>query len=160
MRTDVERDVRTLANVGDLGTFTRFLRLCAGRTVYFLDTGLAAALLGVRSAANLASHPLRGALFETFVFTELVQLFLHHGEPPPQYFWRDHTGHEVDFVVDLGDRLVPIECKSGQTVGSDAFGGLDRYLALSGGTSGVLVYGGAEADARRGHAVQGWAGVS
>jgi len=33
---------------------------------------------------------------------------------------RDSTGHEVDILMDLGDRLVPVEAKSGQTVAADA----------------------------------------
>ncbi len=36
-RTYLDRDVRTLVNVGDLDTFERFLRLCAGRTGQLLD---------------------------------------------------------------------------------------------------------------------------
>ena len=35
--TYLERDVRTLGNVGDLGTFQRFLELCAGRTAQLLN---------------------------------------------------------------------------------------------------------------------------
>jgi uncharacterized protein len=37
LRTYVERDVRTLHNVGDLDAFTRFLGLCAGRAGQLLD---------------------------------------------------------------------------------------------------------------------------
>jgi hypothetical protein len=33
---------------------------------------------------------------------------------------RDSTGHEVDILMDLGDRLVPVEVKSCQTVAVDA----------------------------------------
>ena len=33
---------------------------------------------------------------------------------------RDSTGHEVDILMDLGDGLVPVEVKSGQTVAADA----------------------------------------
>jgi hypothetical protein len=43
VRTYVERDVRTLLNVGDLEAFGRFLRLCAGRNGQILSlSGLAA----------------------------------------------------------------------------------------------------------------------
>ena len=35
--TYVERDVRTLSNVGDLATFQRFVALCAGRTAQLLN---------------------------------------------------------------------------------------------------------------------------
>lgn len=37
IRTYIERDVRQLVNIGDLETFERFLRLCAGRTGQMLN---------------------------------------------------------------------------------------------------------------------------
>jgi uncharacterized protein len=42
VQTYIERDVRSLSNIGDLGTFDRFLTLCAGRTAQLLNySGLA-----------------------------------------------------------------------------------------------------------------------
>ena len=75
----------------------------------------------------------------------MQKLFLHQGERPPVFFWRDSRGHEVDFVVDLVSRHLPIEAKSGLTVAGDALDGLDRYLDLSHDATGLLVYGGDEA---------------
>ena len=212
LRTYVERDVRALANIGDLATFTRFLRLCVGRVgqllnlsalgadagidhttarrwisileasyvirllpphfrnfskrlvktpkIYFLDCGLAATLLGIRSPSDLATHPLRGALVENFVVTELVKVFLHHGESAPVYFWRDHAGHEVDILVEFGAEALPIEVKSGVTVPADAFAGLRKYGVISGRREGVLVHGGSESYGRGDHVVQSWEGIS
>ncbi|MDD2716834.1 MAG: ATP-binding protein [Candidatus Wallbacteria bacterium] len=37
LETYVERDVRSLKNIGDLATFTKFLKLCAGRTGQLLN---------------------------------------------------------------------------------------------------------------------------
>ena len=89
-------------------------------------------LLGIRSAADLRSHPLRGAIFESFVLSELRKQFLHQGERPPLSVWRDTHGHEVDVLIDLGSRRIPLEIKSGETVASDAFANLDFYCQLSG----------------------------
>lgn len=88
--------------------------------------------------------------------TEVAKVFLHHGERPPLYFWRDRHGLEVDLWVDLGDRRIPIEVKAGETVASDAFRGLDAYLALSGDRGGILVHGGAESYSRDRHEVRAW----
>ena len=41
--------------------------------LHFLDTGLACYLLGIRDAATLERHPLRGSVFESFVVTEFVK---------------------------------------------------------------------------------------
>lgn len=209
-RTYVERDVRDLLNIGDLGTFRKFVRLCAGRTgqllnlsslavdtgishptarswlsaleasflvmllpsyhknfnkrlvktpkLYFLDTGLLCYLLGLRDHTDLEVHPFKGAIFETFVVSGIYKLFSHHGEKPPLYFWRDHSGHEVDLLVDLGVKYIPIEIKSAQTVIPEFFRDLKWWLDLSQTqeTVGGLCYGGEEAYSREGFTIHPW----
>ena len=78
----------------------------------------------------LRHHPLRGAVFESFVVSELTKAFANAGEEAPLYHWRDATGHEIDVIVDLGDRQIPVEVKSGMTVASDAFGGLAWWTSI------------------------------
>ncbi|NJD17805.1 MAG: ATP-binding protein, partial [Gemmatimonadetes bacterium] len=131
-------------------------RLIKAPKLYFTDTGLLCRLLGLRHARDLRSHPLRGAIFETFVVAEMRKLFLHHAQRAPLYFWRDSNGREVDVLVDLGRTRLPIEIKAGETVAGDALKGLDAYLALSGDPWGILVYGGREAYERRGHRLRPW----
>jgi predicted AAA+ superfamily ATPase len=135
-------------------------RLVKSPKAYFLDTGLACFLLGLRSPRDLEAHPLHGPLFETLVVSEVYKAFAHRGERPPLFFWRDRTGHEVDIVVDLGRRTVPVEVKLSRTVRSDAFRGLDLYTSLAGVRGGVLVHGG-EATYRQGaHVVRSWLACS
>jgi predicted AAA+ superfamily ATPase len=132
-------------------------RLVKSPKLYFLDTGVLSYLLGIRSAADLRLHPLRGSIFECFILSELRKHFLHHGERPPLYFWRDTHGHEVDVIIDLGPRRVPLEIKAGETVMAEAFKSLDSYVALSeSDAAGILVHAG-EASYRRGrHLVRPW----
>lgn len=131
-------------------------RLVKSPKMYFLDVGLLCHVLGLRRPEDFHVHPLRGAIFETFVIGEMYKVFLHNGQAAPLYFWRDSTGHEVDALLDLGTRRIPVEVKAGQTVPVDGFRGLDYYLSLSGGGSGVLVYGGDESYVRRNHLVRSW----
>ncbi len=70
-------------------------RLVKSPKAYFLDTGLACFLLGLRSPRDVEGHPLHGALFETLVLSEVYKAFAHRGERPPLFFWRDRTGHEA-----------------------------------------------------------------
>lgn len=51
-------------------------------------------------------------------------MYLHDGVSPPLYFWRDSNGREVDVLVDLGTRGIPIDVKSSETVASDFLSGL------------------------------------
>lgn len=119
-------------------------RLTKSPKLYFCDTGLAAWLLGVREASQLAFHAQRGALFENLVVAEMLKAQLNRGQAMDLFFWRDSQGLEVDLLVERSGDLNPIEVKSGQTVAQDFFQGLARWSALSGNPDrpGWLVYGG------------------
>jgi uncharacterized protein len=71
--------------------------------------------LGVRRlAANEGRRPARerlGEWFEQWVGLELIRMTRDRAARNPVRFWRDPDGPEVDWVVDLNDRQIPIECK-------------------------------------------------
>lgn len=71
--------------------------------IYYLDTGLRNSI-----AKDYSTEP-SGALFENYVFSELVKQGL---EPR---FWRSKSRAEVDFVVEKDNKLIPIEVKLNQT---------------------------------------------
>jgi predicted AAA+ superfamily ATPase len=133
-------------------------RLVKSPKLYFYDTGLLCWLLGLQSVEQLATHPLRGSIFETFVVSELVKRRLNHGERASLYFWRDSNGIEVDVIAEVGSKLMPIEIKSGQTVNRDFFAGLQRWQALAGerAIAPTLIYGGRENYLHQGVNVFGW----
>ena len=79
--------------------------------VYLADTGLAAALLGISSAQEMQNHAYNGALFETFVITEIVKSHCHNGNKPDFYFYRDSTGMEIDLLIHSGGLYYPVEIK-------------------------------------------------
>ncbi len=166
--TYIQRDVRQLSQIGDLESFSRFVRLCAGRTgqelnlsqlgsdagvthntarawlgvlqasylvflapaafrnvtkqiikapkLHFCDSGLACSLLGIRSAEQLVTHPLRGAVFESWVASEIQKWHLHRGRLAPIQHYRETRGVEIDILVAQGSGGFAVECKSGQTL--------------------------------------------
>ena len=63
---------------------------------YFCDTALAAWLIGIHEEEQLATHPLRGALFENLVVMEFVKHAANRGEPAALWFFRDSAGTEVE----------------------------------------------------------------
>ncbi len=208
--TYVERDVRQLVNVRDLGPFRRFVRMCAARTgqllnlsslaadcgithntakawisvleasyivhllppyhrnfgkrlvkahkLYFVDTGLAAALVGIRAAQELAIHPMRGALFETWVVAELLKIRFNSGSVSDLHFWRDSNGVEVDVVIEGANRMRALEIKAGRTVAQDWFAALDRLARVT-SVAGAVLYAGEAGQARRNNPVFGWRDV-
>jgi hypothetical protein len=124
-------------------------RLVKTPKLYFLDTGLAAWLLSIETPGQLGTHPLRGALFETWVVAELLKKRLNSGRPSNLGFWRDRAGHEVDVLIETGGDVVPVEIKSGATISRDAWRGLEKWREISDRQGrGYLVYGGGEVQTR------------
>lgn len=136
-------------------------RLIKSPKLYFLDSGLLCYLLRIRTPDELRHHASRGAIFETFVLSELFKNFVHRGEEPELYFWRDSPGHEIDVVMETARDLVPIEIKSAQTIASDFFSGIDYWRQLSGEPGGpaALVYGGDRSLRRKSVVVYSWSAL-
>lgn len=137
-------------------------RLVKTPKLYFLDTGLACWLLGIRSSDVLALHPSRGALFETWIVAEFVKDRFNRGLPADLYFWRDNNGLEADLVFEMGTRLQPVEIKSGQTVTRDYMraGQASARFAGSEALPPWLIYGGDESYERSGLRVIGWRDIA
>jgi hypothetical protein len=83
--------------------------------LYFADTGLACFLAGIDSSETLGRSSMLGAFFETLALGQLVRHFANRGQPARVYFYRDHQGNEVDFVVPVGEKLHLFECKWAET---------------------------------------------
>ncbi len=133
-------------------------RLVKTSKLYFLDVGLMAWLLGIRDAASIETHAARGALFETWVVSELVKRRFHAGQPADLYFWRDHVGHEVDVLYETPRGLQAIEIKSGSTFAADWPQSAQKWRTLAGNDAlpPILVYGGEGRYEREGLQVVGW----
>lgn len=127
-------------------------RLVKTPKLYFWDTGLASRLLRIEEPEQLATHPLRGALFENWVVSELLKGRVNRGQRSNLFFWRNHTGLEVDVLAEQAGGLLPIEIKSGATSASDWTGAVQAWVDLAGNEAlaPVLVYGGDQAWERRG----------
>ncbi len=210
----VERDVRSIINVKDLGQFQTFVKMCASRVgqllnlnalaldcglshntarswlsvletssivyllkpyhqnfgkrlvkspkLYFVDTGLAARLLGIKTAEDLFIHPNRGNLFEGFVVAEFLKARYSAGFDPAIHFWRDNVGTEVDIVFEEGQQLKAIEVKSGKTFSQELASGLESWMRYSGAKPEdcSLIYAGERALQWKGISLVPWNVVS
>lgn len=86
-------------------------RLIKTSKFYFTDTGLQCALAGIRSKDELQHSPLLGPIFEAHCFGQILRSFQNRAIRPRIAFFRDHFGHEVDFVIEVGNDTHLIECK-------------------------------------------------
>lgn len=212
--TYLQRDVRQVLNIGDLSTFTSFIRLCAGRTaqeinlsalggdagiahntarswlsiletsylvfrlpawhinirkqvikapkLHFFDSGLACYLLNIREPDQLRHHPLRGAIFESWVVAELYKGHLHSGQTPNFFHYRESRGLEIDLLMDRGETLHAVEVKSAATVTQDFFNCFAKLAErtknsdLTARINNVLVYGGETSQRRSTARVIAW----
>lgn len=127
--------------------------------LYFYDTGLACRLLGISSPQQLVTHPMRGALFENWVITEVMKERHGRGFESVAHFWRTTRGDEIDIVLDRQPAPIPIECKSGATVLDRWWNSIDawRRIAAESSAEPWLVYGGDASYRRREVNVVGWA---
>lgn len=110
--------------------------------LYFYDTGLASALLGIENPGQLMLHPFRGSLFENFVVVEFLKNRYNKGKTNNLYFWRDNVGNEIDLLVETSGELLPVEIKSGQTITDEFFKPLNYWSKLTGVNGGYVVYAG------------------
>lgn len=192
----LERDVRSVTNVKNLGVFQNFLKFCAARNgsllnlsalaldcgishntardwisiletsgiifllrpyyrnfgkrliktpkLYFVDSGLACRILGIKDRESLFIHPDRGHLFESFIISDILKSRFNQGQDSGMYFWRDKRGLEVDLIIEDGVRLKSVEIKSGTTFQPEFVRGLLDWQKFSGASAAdcFLIYGG------------------
>lgn len=133
--------------------------------LYFYDAGLVCALLGIHEPYQLALHPLRGFIFETWAIAEVLKTRLHRGRDANAFFYRDRKGLEIDLLIERGTSVVAVELKSGLTLTTDFFRPLERFAQrFAASETGAelesrLVYGGDTGQRRRGVRALPWSEI-
>lgn len=110
--------------------------------LYFYDTGLASALMGIQNSQQIELHPFKGALFENMIIVDFLKRRFNKAKPNNLYFWRDNLGKEIDLLINSGEGIIPVEIKSGQTVINNFFKGVLYWNKLTQKRGGYVVYGG------------------
>jgi uncharacterized protein len=183
IQTYLERDIRSLYDIGSLREFHRFMQLLAVRCsqvlnmsalatdigvsvttikrwlsvleagriihllpphfnnlgkriikapkIYFLDTGLACHLAGLRDREQILNGAMAGPLFENFCIQEVVKSFANRGEQPRISYLRTNNSLEVDLIIDTEAlHPLPVEIKLTRTPSLSMAAGLTRYAEL------------------------------
>ncbi len=198
IQTYLERDVRTIRQIGDLTLFQTFLRALAARhaqllslteisrdigasintvkswisvleathqivilrpyflnagkrlvkspKVYFTDTGTLCHLVGLKNPEHAMAGPMCGPIFEGAVLSEILKTYLHRGLQPAIYFWRTSAGNEIDFVIESGSEIFPLEAKLGATARPEIAKEIITFISSFSGKArrGFVLYGGDE----------------
>lgn len=135
-------------------------RLVKSPKLHFLDTGLASFLLDIQNESQMKTHPLRGALFESFAISEILKMRFNAGKTDNLFYFRDNTGNEVDVLMDQGTKVSQIEIKSGQTITNDFFKGLNYFIKLSKDiNNSYILYGGSENFTQKNVQITSWQNI-
>ena len=89
-------------------------RLVRTPKLYFRDTGLCCWLNNIRTVEQLEESPLAGAMVETWAFAQLLRNYGNRGLDPDISYYRDASGAEVDFILQEGNTLYPLEVKASE----------------------------------------------
>ena len=89
LQTYLERDVRLLKNIGDLGLFSRFLRLCAGRVGQPLNMSTLAADLGISVNTVKSWFSILEASYMIFYVQPFYENFNKRIIKSPKYYFYD-----------------------------------------------------------------------
>ena len=132
-------------------------RLIKSPKLYFYDTGVACALLGIENEQDLATHNLKGGLFESWVISEYKKYYFNKHRDAPLYYWRDQAGHEIDLVIEQ-QKLHAFEIKSGTTPQQNFFKNLDYLRTLAGDDllNQYVIYGGSQTRKHRQTQLLSW----
>lgn len=100
-----------------LGGFSRNLRkeITKMGKIYFYDLGVRNAL--IENFSSLSTRQDVGQLWENFLIVERMKTSSYHFHYANRYFWRTHTGAELDYVEEYGGRLHGYEFKWGAKTG-------------------------------------------
>jgi predicted AAA+ superfamily ATPase len=94
------------------------------------------------------------------VVSKVLKWRLNRRQNKDIYFWRDSNDQEIDLLIEKYGGLLAIECKAGQTIAADWFGGIEKFLDVTGSNQAWLIYGGDQTQQRKRVSVLGWQGLA
>lgn len=120
----VER-IGPLTPAGERGKFRKSPKFV------FFDVGVRNAAAEVLGPADFTNE-YWGGLFEQWVGLSLLRLMRARGMDGRLYYWRDYSGREIDWVIDLGGEWIPIEVKWGESFRADDLRHLEYFAKTFG----------------------------
>ena len=95
--------------------------------IYFMDTGLACYLTGYINSQTLEKSAYNGAIFETYIISEIIKSYTNNGKDPRTrlYYYRDTNQKEINLLVFYDNTVYPVEIKKSANPGNTAIKNFD-----------------------------------
>lgn len=110
--------------------------------IYFMDTGLACYLAGYLDEVTLEKSAYNGAIFETYVVTEIIKSYTNNGMDARKYlyYYRDNNGKEIDLIIIYNNTVYPIEIKKSANPRTESIKNFNiiKKFGLEIGSGGVI----------------------
>lgn len=91
-------------------------RLIKSPKLFATDTGVLCHLLDIISTDELEKSHFKGAIYETFVYGELLKANTYADRTASIYHYRTADKKEIDFLLEVGGKLTAIEVKCTKSV--------------------------------------------
>jgi hypothetical protein len=116
-------------------------RFVKNRKLYFTDSGVLCYLLGLSSEEDFNGSSYKGAVFETFIFSELLKSAKYSYMLTNLFFYRTTGKEEIDFIIERNQKILAIEVKLSQTITLNDFKHIiDLKKSLKNFKSGFVFY--------------------
>lgn len=136
-------------------------RIVKSPKLYFYDTGLLCALLGMKTVRDVRNYYQLGALFENYVLAERMKISHHRGVTPRLFFYRDSNQLEADIIEEMPNHIRLTEIKMGRTYRPDYIKALNKLELLSEKpVKKIVIYGGDETFLTESTTVVPWCSIS
>jgi len=102
-------------------------RIMSSSRYFFFDLGVRNSLARLNLDISLVNAQ-KGILFEHAVVLEIIRRIRVLNKNYKVCYWRTSGGAEVDCVIDMGEKVIPIEIKGSATVSLSELKGLKNFL--------------------------------
>jgi len=123
----------------------RSSRLIKSPKLYVVDSGLAYHLTETGNLDNESNEPMRGALFETYTFQNLLSILDAYLPDAHLYYWHVQGRHEIDFIFEYKKDCIAVELKASRRWSENDLKSLKTFLELTSSCrAAILAYNGTE----------------
>ena len=103
-------------------------RIMSSSRYYFFDLGVRNALARLPLEKRLINAQ-KGILFENAIMLEIIRRTRALNKNYKINYWRTQAGAEVDCIIDMGDKVIPIEIKASKSISLGKLKGLKIFLS-------------------------------